>query len=54
LKAVHNERLKLLATALNNLGVATIVTGLIAPLVSSLYGFTSPGPSQRWWLLGGV
>jgi hypothetical protein len=27
---LHNERVKLLATALNNLGVATIITGIVA------------------------
>jgi hypothetical protein len=30
---VQNERTKLLATALNNVSVATIVTGIIAPIV---------------------
>ena len=31
---VQNERTKLLATALNNLSVATIVTGIIAAILS--------------------
>jgi hypothetical protein len=30
---IHNARVQLLATALNNLGVAAIVAGGIAPLV---------------------
>lgn len=33
LSVVHNERTKLLATALNNVAVAIIVTALIAPAV---------------------
>jgi hypothetical protein len=28
---IHNERTKLLAAALNNLGVATLATGILAP-----------------------
>ncbi len=35
---IENERMKLLATALNNLGVATIVTGVVAPIAANLYG----------------
>jgi hypothetical protein len=30
----HNERVRLLATALNNLGVGAILAGLIAPMVN--------------------
>jgi hypothetical protein len=29
----HNERVKLLATALNNLGVGAILAGFVAPMV---------------------
>jgi hypothetical protein len=35
---IHNERTKLLATALNNTAVATLVTAIIAPVVGLLYG----------------
>jgi hypothetical protein len=35
---VYNERTKLLATALNNTGVATVVTAVIAPVAAFLYG----------------
>lgn len=38
---IENERTKLLATALNNIGVATIITGVIAPIVATLYGTTA-------------
>jgi hypothetical protein len=31
---IHNERIKLLATALNNLGIGAILAGIVAPLVN--------------------
>lgn len=43
---VENERTKLLATALNNLGVATIITGVVAPVATALYGTAHPA---YWW-----
>lgn len=36
--AVHNARITLLATALNNLGVGAILAGLVAPLVNGTVG----------------
>ncbi len=48
---VRNERLKLLATALNNVAIATFVTALIAPSASVLYGLTSPTASRIWPLI---
>ena len=48
---VHNERTKLLAAALNNVSVATIVTGIIAPIVGFLYGSPSATVSTWWWLI---
>jgi hypothetical protein len=30
---VHNERIKLLATAMNNLAVGAIISGIVVPLV---------------------
>lgn len=39
---VRNERTKLLATALNNVAVAIVVTALIATAVGFLYGTTNP------------
>ena len=46
---VHNARVKLVATALNNLGVAAIIYGIIAPRLNGqgddpvvfLFGFTA-------------
>lgn len=35
---VHNERIKLLATFLNGVGVAIFAVGGLAPVFSSLYG----------------
>jgi hypothetical protein len=50
---VQNERLKLLATALNNVAVATFVTALIAPAASFLYGFSGGPVSHLWpWIAG--
>jgi hypothetical protein len=31
---VHNARITLLATALNNLGVGAIIAGIVAPMVN--------------------
>ena len=35
-KAVWNEQTKLTCTALNNIAVATVVTGVVVPLISGL------------------
>lgn len=57
---VQNERTKLLATALNNVAVATVVTALIAPAATFLYGAGAPGRGGWWiaiglaWLAGGI
>jgi len=50
---IHNERTKLLATALNNTAVATLVTALVAPAVSFLYN-TPNATAGRWWVLIGA
>jgi len=47
---IHNERMKLLATGLNNLAVATLVAGILAPIAGVLYG-TSSASGNRGWLL---
>jgi hypothetical protein len=44
---VRNERIKLLATALNNSAVATVATAIIAPMAGFLYG-SSPIAGSRW------
>lgn len=35
---VHNARLQLVATALNNLGVGCILTGIVAPVINGTIG----------------
>jgi hypothetical protein len=38
MNAIHNARVALLATALNNLGVGSILAGIIAPTVNGTIG----------------
>ena len=38
MSAIHNERVKLLAQALSNTGIAVAVTGVITPVAAALYG----------------
>jgi hypothetical protein len=45
--AVHNEQIKLAAAALNNIGVASAVTGGIVPLISHLSAGSSV--SSAYW-----
>jgi len=35
---VHNERIRLLATLLNNMAVGTFITAIIVPVVGLVYG----------------
>jgi hypothetical protein len=35
---IHNARIQLLATALNNLGVGCVLAGIVAPLVNGTVG----------------
>jgi len=35
---IHNARITLLATALNNLGVGAIIAGIVAPMVNGTVG----------------
>jgi len=35
---IHNARVQLLATALNNLGVGAAIAGIVAPLVNGTVG----------------
>lgn len=39
---IHNERIKLLATYLNGIGIAIFAVGGLAPIISSLYGQSAP------------
>ena len=49
---IHNERIKLLATALSNTAVATFATAILAPIAGFLYG--SAAASSTWWPLMGL
>jgi p-aminobenzoyl-glutamate transporter AbgT len=51
---VENERTKLLATALNNVGVATLITGVVAPTAATLYGAANAGKDHWWFVVAGV
>lgn len=46
----HNERVKLLATTLNNLGVATIIAGIVAPAINGIVGDISH--IGAWFVFG--
>jgi hypothetical protein len=46
---IRNERIKLFATALNNLAVATMAAAIIAPVAGILYGSTAV--ASTWWPL---
>lgn len=50
-KAVHDERLKLLATTINGVAVATIVAGAVTPLVVWTYGIQSGGSGFTSFLI---
>jgi hypothetical protein len=48
-KARRNERLKLLATTVNTIGLAFLVSGVIVPIISLLYGADQPrSPIAAW------
>jgi hypothetical protein len=40
--AIYNERIKLFATFVNSIGIATFAVGGLAPLISTLNGTTKP------------
>jgi len=45
---IRNEKRKLAAAALNNIAVATVVTGLVAPVIALGYQFSAP--HGRFWI----
>lgn len=47
---VHNERVKLTATTLNNIAIAAVVAGFVAPVAGVLYGLAA-APASRFWYL---
>ena len=52
MNAIFNERTRLFAAFLNNVGVATIVTSVIAPAVSIFYRVGNLAPNRGWILIG--
>jgi uncharacterized membrane protein YhdT len=50
---VYNERVKLTATAINNVGIAAVVTGVIVPVAAFAYR-TAPGSIDypAWYFAG--
>ena len=48
----HNESIKLLATMLNYVAVACIVTGVVAPTAGFVYGVGQP--VQAWRVVAAV
>ncbi len=46
-RLVHNEQVKLAATACNNIAAASVVTGVIVPLVMHVSAPSSAG--GRYW-----
>jgi hypothetical protein len=50
---IHNERRKLMATALNGMAIATMAAGCIAPLVTVSYG-VSRAPGGAYFALVGT
>ena len=49
---IHNEQIKLAATALNNIGVASVATGVIVPLVARASSATPPASGKyRGWFV---
>jgi hypothetical protein len=49
----HNERIKLLATALNNMAVATVITAVVGPFVGLLNG-SQAAAVGAWWAFSGA
>jgi len=45
---IRNEKRKLAAAALNNIAVATVAAGLVAPLVALNYQFSAP--HGKYWI----
>jgi hypothetical protein len=48
--AIHNESVKLLAAALNNLGVGAIIAGTIAPTIAGAHN--DAGHVLTWLVFG--
>jgi hypothetical protein len=53
LRQIWNERRRLEAMFINNVGVAVIVTGVLTPVLASLYGVTN-APNLSWLTNAGL
>jgi Trk-type K+ transport system membrane component len=53
LRLIWNERRRLEAMFINNVGVAVIVTGVVTPVVANLYGVTN-APNLSWLTNAGL
>ena len=51
-KSARNERIKLLATTVNTVGLAFFVIGVVVPLIALLYGADTP--TSPYWVHIGV
>ena len=49
---VYNERVKLLATALNNAAVSSFTVGVAAPLAAVFYNFGGTRVAALWMAIG--
>jgi hypothetical protein len=52
--AVHNARITLLATALNNLALAVIVAGCIAPVINGQLAAAGQVATTLAWIAAGT
>lgn len=52
-KTARNERRKITATALNNLAVSFVVTGVVVPIIGLAYTMTYP-QDQIWFALAAL
>lgn len=50
MNAIHNERVRLTATALNT-AVAVVVTGVVVPVAGVAYSLPAAPQNQGWWLV---
>ncbi len=61
MRAAHNEQIKLLATAISNVGVAFVVIGFVTPITAASFNLSGIGPLRSdtavftlIWLFTGI
>ena len=61
MSAAHNEQIKLLATAISNVGVAFVVIGFVTPITAASFNLGGVGPLSSGtaaftlvWLFTGI